>query len=83
MCLFTCILFRASLVAQMVNHLPAVQETWIQSLDQEDPQRREWQPITGFLPGELRAQRSLVARDIYSLSKPFCSLTSCKLLRVH
>ena len=28
---------RASLVAQMVKNLPAVQETQVQSLDQEDP----------------------------------------------
>ena len=28
---------RASLVAQMVKNLPAMQETWIQSPDQEDP----------------------------------------------
>ena len=28
---------RASLVAQMVKHLPAMQETWVQSLDWEDP----------------------------------------------
>ena len=27
----------ASLVAQMVKNLPAVQETWVQSLSQEDP----------------------------------------------
>ena len=27
----------ASLVAQMVKSLPAVQETWVQSLGQEDP----------------------------------------------
>ena len=27
----------ASLVAQMVKNLPAVQETWVQSLDWEDP----------------------------------------------
>ena len=27
----------ASLVAQMVKNLPTVQETWIQSLDWEDP----------------------------------------------
>ena len=27
----------ASLVAQMVKNLPALQETWIQSLGQEDP----------------------------------------------
>ena len=28
---------RASLVAQMVKHLPAVQETWVPSLGWEDP----------------------------------------------
>ena len=27
----------ALLVAQMVKNLPAMQETWVQSLDQEDP----------------------------------------------
>ena len=27
----------ASMMAQMVKNLPAVQDTWIQSLDQEDP----------------------------------------------
>ena len=29
--------YPASLVAQMVNNLPAMQETWVQSLGQEDP----------------------------------------------
>ena len=28
--------FRASLLAQMVKSLPAMQETWVQSLGQED-----------------------------------------------
>ena len=28
--------FRASLVAQMVKNVPAMQETWVQSLGQED-----------------------------------------------
>ena len=28
---------KASLVAQTVKSLPAMQETWVQSLDQEDP----------------------------------------------
>ena len=31
----------ASLVAQMVKNLPAMQETWVQSLGWEDPRRRE------------------------------------------
>ena len=29
--------FGASLVAQMVKNLPSMQETWVQSLDREDP----------------------------------------------
>ena len=31
----------ASLVAQMVKHLPAMQETWVQSLGREDPLEKE------------------------------------------
>ena len=34
---FPCYLTKASLVAQMVKYLPAMQETWFQSLGQEDP----------------------------------------------
>ena len=30
-----------ALVAQMVKNLPAMQETWLQSLGQKDPQEKE------------------------------------------
>ena len=50
----------ASLGAQMVKNLPAVQETWIWSLGWKIPWRREWHPTPGFLPGEFHGQRSLV-----------------------
>ena len=43
---------RASLVAQMVKNLPAMQETLVQSLGLI-PWRREWQPTPLFLPGEF------------------------------
>ena len=43
----------ASLVAQMVKNLPAMGETWVQSLSWEDPWRRAWQPTPVFLPGEF------------------------------
>ena len=46
-------------VAQTVKHLPPVQETWVQSLDQEDPWRRAWEPTPVSLPGESHGQRSL------------------------
>ena len=52
----------SSLVAQMVKNPPALCETWVQSLGQEDPLwRRKWQhtPTPVFLPGEFHGQRSL------------------------
>ena len=50
----------ASLVTQVVENLPAVQETWVWSLGWEYPRRRAWQPTPVFLPGEFQGQRSLV-----------------------
>ena len=41
-----------SLVAQMVENLPVVWETWVQSLGWKIPWRRAWQPTAAFLPGE-------------------------------
>ena len=32
---------KASLVTQIVSNLPSMQETWVQSLDQEDPLEKE------------------------------------------
>ena len=48
-----------SLVAQIVKHLSAMQETQVQSLGWEDPLEKEWQPTPVFLPGEFHGQRSL------------------------
>ena len=50
----------ASLVAQQVENLPAIRETWILSLGWEDPWRKERQPTPVFLPGESHGQRGLV-----------------------
>ena len=41
-----------SLIAQMVKNLPAMQVIRVQSLGQEDPLRRAWQPTPVFLPGD-------------------------------
>ena len=40
-CVFLPPLSQASLVAQRLKHLPAVQETYVQSLGQEDPLEKE------------------------------------------
>ena len=39
-------------------------ETWVRSLDWEDPLEEVWQPTPVFLPGESYGQRSLAG---YSL----------------
>ena len=58
---------RASPVAQMVKHLPAKQETWAQSLGQEDPLEKEMAPHSSTLawkipwteePGRLQSMGS-------------------------
>ena len=51
----------ASLVSQMVKNLLAMWETWVQSLGQKIPWRREWLPTPVFLPGEFHGQRRLVS----------------------
>ena len=53
-------------MVQEVKNLPAVQETWVQSLGWEDPQRREWQPTLVFVPGELKGQWSLAGHSPWS-----------------
>ena len=50
---------KAPLVAQMVKKLPEMQENQSQSLGQEDPLEKEWQPTPVFLLGESHGQRSL------------------------
>ena len=54
------LIYRASLVAQMVKNLLTVQETgfvpWVGKISW----RKEWQPTLVILPGEFHVQRSLV-----------------------
>ena len=49
--------FGASLGAQTVKNLPAMQENHVQYLGQEIPWRREWQPTPVFFPGKSHGQR--------------------------
>ena len=48
----------------VVKNLPATQETQktsVWSLDQEDPLKKEWKPISVFWPGKCHGQRGLVS----------------------
>ena len=58
---------QVSLVAQMVKNLSAMQETWVQSLDQEDPLEKEMATHSSILawripwtekPGGLQSMES-------------------------
>ena len=55
---------RASLVAPMVKNLPAVRETWVQSLGWEDPLEKERLPTPVFWPGEFQELYSPWGRKV-------------------
>ena len=45
--------YRASLAARMVKSLPAMLETWVRSLDQEDPLVKDMATHSSILPWEI------------------------------
>ena len=47
-----------SLVAQLVKNLPTMRETWVQSLGQKIPWRRDRLPTPVFWPGEFHGPLS-------------------------
>ena len=59
----------ASLGAQMVKNLPATQETWVQSLDWEDPLEKEMATHSRFWPRESHSQKSLVVPSPWGLEQ--------------
>ena len=63
-CMYIYIYMWASLVVQMVKHLPTVQETRVRSLGREDPPEKEMATHSSILPVESHGWRSLVG---YSL----------------
>ena len=44
---------KAPLVAQLIRNLPAVQETWVRSLDPEDPLQKEMASHSSVLAWEI------------------------------
>ena len=51
--------FWASLVAQMVKNLPAMQETWVRSLGWEDPLEKRMATHSSILAWRIPWQKSL------------------------
>ena len=56
----------ASLVAQTVKNLPAMQKTWVWSLGWEDPLEKGVTTTPVFLPREFHGQRSLVSYIVWA-----------------
>ena len=71
-----------SLVAQLVENLPAMQETWVQSLGLGDPLERERLPTSVFWPGEFHglysswAHKELDTTEQLSLSLATCEMST-------
>ena len=77
----------ASLVAQIVKNLLAMQETWVQPLGQEDPLEKGMAPPPVFLPGEsqedplvkgMAPHSHIRAWRIPWTAEPGCSPRGCK-----
>ena len=47
-------------MVQIVKNLPAMQETWVQSLGQEDPLEKGMATDSIFLPGESHGQSGVL-----------------------
>ena len=52
----------------MVKNLPAIQETWVQSLGREDPLEKGMATHPVFLPGEFHGQRSVAGYIVHGVS---------------
>ena len=75
---FIFLVLGASLVAQLVKNLPAMQETWVQSLCWEDPLEKEmathssiiWRAPWTEEPGRLVHGVTRVGHDLVSKPPP-------------
>ena len=52
-----------------LENLPAMQETQVQFLGQEDPLEKEMATTSVFLPGESRGLRSLAGYSLWGLQR--------------
>ena len=67
----------------MVKNPPAIQETWVQPLGQEDPGKREWLPTAVFLPGKSHGQKSLVGSSPWGHKRVRHDLATTKSTNMH
>ena len=67
---------RASLVAQMVKNLPAMQETWVQSLGWEDPLKQGMATHSSILAWRIPMDRETWWATVHVVSKSWTPLSN-------
>ena len=66
----------ASLVAQMVKNLPAVQETWVRSLGLEDPLKEEMATHSSILAWRIPMDRGAWQATVHRVTKSWIQLSN-------
>ena len=61
-------------MAQRLKHLPAMQDTCVQSLSWEDPLEEGMQPTPVFLPGESPWTEELGGATVHGVAKSWTRL---------
>ena len=75
-----------TLVAQLVKNLPAVQETWVQSLSQEDPLEKEMATHSSILAWRIPGTEEpdgLPSMGLHRVRHDWRDLAASKLGRIH
>ena len=76
-------LFRASLVAQMVKHLPTMQETWARSLSQEDPLEKEMATHSSIHAWKIQWTEEPGGATAHGVAKSRTQLSEKEIAREH
>ena len=68
------ILIGDSLIAQLVKNLPAMQETWVRSLGQEDPLEKEMATHSRILASRIPMDRGAWWAAVYGVAQTWTRL---------
>ena len=69
---------QASLVAQIVKNLPAIQETWVQSLGQEDPLEEGMTTQSNILAWRIPMNRGAWWATVHGVAKSWTRLSTAQ-----
>ena len=73
----------ASLVAQRVKNLPAMQETWVGSLDQEDPLEKGTATCSSILAWRIPWTEEPSGPTVHGVAKSRTQLSACEHTHTH